>query len=354
MIKNRHSEDHLSKELILNKIREIDIFSYYCNSFKELGKYFCSELREDKSPGVNIVQWKGKLLYKDFAHPDHTFDCFAYVMEKYSCGFYDALRIVDNDFQLNLASHKAEIQFTMGYLGLRTKRKESPKKLVIIKKKSRKWMKKDAEFWSKYLISKKTLTIFGVSPISHYWINERRFSGALSYAYRIGTKYKIYSPYEEIKWISNTTKKHIQGYDQLPEKGNLCIITSSLKDVMCLYEMGIPAVALQSEMQMPEESLIQELKGRFKEIALFYDNDFTNVHNPGQSMAKKIINKYAHSTNIYSPTISNIVIPDDYQVKDLSDYIAKFNSFGGLRTLIELQTWQQGPPVIIDTTRIKQ
>ena len=82
-------------------------------------------------------------------------------------------------------------------------------------------MVKDAKFWSQYLISKKTLIKFAVTPISHYWINDSRFTCKLSYAYKIGNKYKIYSPYEEVKWMSNTNSKQIQGYDQLPKQGIL-------------------------------------------------------------------------------------------------------------------------------------
>jgi|TARA_B110000908_G_scaffold119844_1_gene140489 hypothetical protein len=329
MIKSRNSEDHLSKEMVLAKIREIDIFSYYCSSFKELGVGFCSELREDSRPSVTISMFNGRLLYKDFGHPDHSFDCFRYVEHSYNCSFFEALKIIDNDFALNLHSNKAEMDFTRGVLGMRSSKKVFTKKVVIIKKKSRDWMKKDAEFWSKYLISKKTLCIFDVQPISHYWINDSRISCNLSYAYKIGTKYKIYSPYEEVKWISNTNKKHIQGYNQCAKRGDLCIITSSLKDVMCLFEMGIPAIALQSEMQMPEEETIKELKTRFKKVAVFYDNDFDNVNNPGQSMASKICTKYH---------LRNIVIPDLYEIKDPSDYIAHFGRVEGLQTLIKLQT----------------
>ena len=329
MIKSRNSEDHLSKDMILRKIREIDIFSYYCSSFKELGVKFCSELREDKTPSVSIIQWRGKLLYKDFGHPDHTFDCFSYVMHAYNCQFYSALRIIDNDFGLNLSSNKSEMDFTKGYLGYRSKKSQTPKRLTIIRKKSRPWMKKDADFWSKYLISKKTLIKFAVSPISHYWINESRFSCELSYAYKIGTKYKIYSPHDEVKWMSNTNSKYIQGYDQLPKKADLCIITSSLKDVMCLFEMGIPAIAMQSEMQLPSREVIEELKQRFQKLAVFYDNDFTNPSNPGQTMAAKICKEYY--------PIKNILIPDEYGVKDLSDYIAKFKRTEGLKTLIDIQ-----------------
>ena len=329
MIESRNSEIHLSKEMILDRISEVDIFAYYCSSFKQLGKPFCSELREDSKPGVNIVLWKNKLLYKDWAYPEHTFDCFGYVMAAYNVSFYSALRIIDNDFGLNLGSKKSEIDFTRGYLGYRSKIRVENKKVTVIKKKSRPWMVKDAKFWSQYLISKKTLIKFAVTPISHYWINDSRFTCKLSYAYKIGNKYKIYSPYEEVKWMSNTNSKQIQGYDQLPKQGDLCIITSSLKDVMCLFEMGIPAVAMQSEMRLPLRNQIEELKQRFKQVAIFYDNDFTNPNNPGQAMAAKICKEYY--------PMSNIIIPDEYKLKDPSDYIAHFKRTEGLQTLIDIQ-----------------
>ena len=328
MIKSRRSEDHLHTDVILSKISEYDIFKYYCPNFIELNKKFCSDLRKDQKPGVSIVYWKGKLLYKDFGYPDHTFDCFNYVKFKYSCNFVEALTIIDNDFTLGLASKINNTTFTMGFAGRITNKKPTIQKLTLIKKKSRPWSKSDKSFWERYLITKKTLLKFDVSPISHYWINENRFScGEITYAYKIGNKYKIYAPNEEYKWSSNTTNKHVQGYKQLPDTGDLLILTSSLKDVMCLYEMGIPAIALQSEMIMPDDKLIQHLKSRFDRIAIFYDNDFDNPNNPGQAMAEKIKQKY---------WFSNIVIPDVYHCKDLSDYIARFNSYGGMATLIEI------------------
>ena len=329
-IQIRNSNDHLHTDLILQKIKDYDIFKYYCPNFKELGIKFCSDLRKDSRPSVSIVRWKNGLLYKDFGYPDHTFNCFSYVQAKFNCDFYSALRIIDCDFRLNLGSkNNNSVKFSMGYRAHVFNKRIENKKVTIIKKRSRPWQKKDAKFWSKYLISKKTLIKFAVTPISHYWINSNRFSCDLSYAYKIGRKYKIYSPYDKQKWISNTNKKQIQGYDQLPSKGDLCIIASSLKDVMCLFEMGIPAVAMQSEMQLPLRKTIEELRGRFKQVAVFYDNDFTNPNNPGQTMAKKICKEYSPMRNIY--------LPEDYGVKDLSDYIAKFKEPGGLKTLIDIQ-----------------
>jgi hypothetical protein len=239
-------------------------------------------------------------------------------MKKYNCSFYDALRVVDNDFGLNLSSFKDTIGFSMGVPAVRTTKKVEQKRVVIIRKRRRKWMRKDQEFWSQFFITKTTLIKFAVCPITHYWINENRFSCDLSYAYKIGKKYKIYSPYEDTKWISNTTRRHVQGYVQLPDRHDICVVTSSLKDVMSLYELGIPAIALQSEMQMPDKALVHELQERFGVIALFYDNDFDNVNNPGQTMANKIIREF--------PNFVNIVLPEQYGVKDLSDYIAKYQS----------------------------
>ena len=327
MIKSRNSDDHLHTDRILSKVTEYDIFKYYCPNFETTEKKFCSDLREDKTPTVSITMWNNKLLYKDFGS-DHSFDCFNYVSHKFNCTFYDALRIIDNDFNLNLSSKNNEIKFTMGYLGYTHNIQIENKKLVIIKKKKRSWKEKDQKFWNKYFIDKKILSKFNVEPIEYYWINNDRFKCKLSYAFKIKDKYKIYSPYDKVKWISNTNNKSIQGWDQLPASGKDIILTSSLKDVMCLYTMGYSAIALQSEMQMPDEKVIKILKDRFKYISVLYDNDFDNPNNPGQTMADKICNKY---------NLKNIYIPEDYQVKDISDYIAKFNSNGGAKMLIKCQ-----------------
>ena len=327
-IKSRRSDDHLHTNVILGKITEYDIFVYYCPNFKELGKKFTSDLREDKSPTVSIIPYNGKLLYKDFGSPEHTFDCFNYVKYKYNCSFLSALRIIDCDFNLGLSSKKEIIQFTMGVMAYRQKNPEFKKVPVIIKKRKRQWNEQDANFWSKYLVSKKILTMFAVEPISHFWVNNNRFvCKSISYAFKFKNRYKIYSPYEEKnKWLSSTNKTDVQGYNQLPNKGERLIITSSLKDVMCLYAAGYHSIAMQSEMQMPDEKLISELKKRFNTIEILYDNDFNKTNNPGQTMAKKICDLYG---------FKNIRLPDEYKSKDPSDLVHKVGNFNKLKNIIK-------------------
>ena len=327
-IQSRQSKDHLHTNVILGKITEYDIFIYYCPSFKELGKKFKSELREDNSPTVSIIPYNGRLLYKDFGNSDHTFDCFNYVKYKYGCSFIDTLRIIDCDFNLGLSSKKDAIKFTMGYMAYRQhKTPKFTKSEVIIKKKKRHWNKQDANFWSQYLVSKDLLTKFAVEPISHFWINGTRFScKSISYAFRFNNRYKIYSPYDEKnKWLSNTKKTDVQGYNQLPTNGERLIITSSLKDVLCLHSAGYNAIAMQSEMQIPSEKLISELKKRFNKIDILYDNDFDKVNNPGQAMAKKVCDLYG---------FSNICLPTNFESKDPSDLISKENSFNELKIIL--------------------
>ena len=329
MIKHRDSNAHLHSSEILKKITEFDIFKYYCATFKSTGRKFCSELREDKTPSVSIKALdSGRLWYKDFGHPEHSFDCFSYIRAKYGCTFKEALYLIDNDFGLGLSSFKTDGIYSMGAMGIHSQAQPDIRPAIKIKIRTRKWANKDRKFWLNFRISKKTLLKFAVCPIDYYWINYNRFDCTLSYAFQVKGRYKIYSPYDEIKWISNTRSGNVQGWSQLPDKGNFVVLTSSLKDVMCLYELGLHAVALQSEMQMPAEEFIEALQKRFEEVIIFYDNDFTNAENPGQTMAKKICDKFK---------LRNICIPSELGVKDISDYISTNKSLEDAKRLIEKQ-----------------
>jgi len=328
-IASRSSQDHLHTDVILGKISEYDIFMYYIPEFKALGKKFHSALREDKNPTVSIIAYNGRLLYKDFGHAEHSFNCFMYVRYKFGCSFMDALRIIDCDFNLKLnAFSNSTNKFSMGVMGYRQDNAPKFQKPdVIIQKRKRLWSKDDAKFWSKYLISKKILTMFAVEPISHFWVNNNRFScNSITYAFRFKSRYKIYSPYEvKNKWLSNTNKNDIQGYKQLPNTGDRLIITSSLKDVMCLTAAGYNSIAMQSEMQIPEEKLISELKQRFQTVDILYDNDFEKQVNPGQTMARKLCDLYG---------FKNICIPDKFKSKDPSDLVNKVGNFHELKNIL--------------------
>jgi len=312
MIQVRSSEAYLDKDSILSLISEYDIFKFYCSPFRDLNKKFKSELRVDNSPTCSITYINNRLLYKDFGRGD-SYDCFGYVQAKYNLTFIEALKVIDNDFGLglNMGAVNPEIIGMVSRTIVDYKFEKLP---TVISRKARDWNEYDTNFWGKFNISIEILNKFDVIPLEYFWLGNIRYScHTLTYGYKLNGRYKIYRPFEkEGKWFSNTNKTDIQGYKQLKGNGDIVFLASSLKDVMTLHSMGYEGVAMQSEMQVPSEDLVSELKQRFKMVAVLYDNDFHSDLNPGQTMASKICHKY---------DLFNIIIPSHYRSKDVSDLV---------------------------------
>lgn len=53
---------------------------------------------------------------------------------------------------------------------------------------------------------------------------------------------------------------------QLPKTGDVLIVQKAMKDIMCLYEFGIPSIAPNSENTSISDEEIAKLKERFKRI----------------------------------------------------------------------------------------
>ena len=134
------------------------------------------------------------------------------------------------------------------------------------------------------------------------------------YAYKVYDRFKIYRPLADkyTKWRNNLTPYDIQGYEQLPKKGDLLIITKSMKDVMCLYEMGYTAISPASESTFLTPDVIDALKLRFKRILICFDRDVPGVKNMRKISLKTGLNGF--------------LVHKKFQSKDMSDAI-KNNGF---------------------------
>ena len=132
------------------------------------------------------------------------------------------------------------------------------------------------------------------------------------YAYKVYNHFKIYRPLADkyTKWRNNLTELDIQGYKQLPKTGDILIITKSMKDVMCLYEMGIAAISPSSESTFIPDKVLKQLKKRFKRI--IFDRDQAGV---------KYLRKISLKTGL-----EGMLIHKKYKAKDISDAI-KVNGF---------------------------
>ena len=145
--------------------------------------------------------------------------------------------------------------------------------------------------------------------------------------------WKCYFPKRtSYRFLGNYPAKKLQGYDKLPKKGKLCVITKSLKDCMVLYNLGIAAIAPQSETQFIEDNVLEVLKKRFKHIVLLFDNDQTGIE-----FTNKIKRKY----NWITP----MIIPLKYNAKDISDF---YKAYGRDKTIelikegiIYLKQWEK-------------
>lgn len=78
----------------------------------------------------------------------------------------------------------------------------------------------------------------------------------------------------------------MQGAHKLPKSGEYVVITKSMKDVMTLYELGIPAIAPISENCYLTEAQHNKLISRFKKVILFYDNDMAGISNSNKIFKK--------------------------------------------------------------------
>lgn len=308
----------LNAENIFIKITGFDIFKYYVTNFKKLDVSFCSELRADKHPGVRIRQNKGNWLYKDFSFEEHTFSPIGYVMAKYVIGYGDALRKINNDFRLNLG---AAPMFKTKEVPIIHNREEIEKlefsetELKIV---STPFKNKHLVYYAEQGIYKPVLDFYNVKALEGYFLSKegtRKYikisKTTTAFAYCYGNyKYKILQPHSDFKWITNANKNVIQGWNQLPLIGDLCIITSSLKDVMLFYTYGYAACAPGSEMGFIPEDKLEELKRRFKEVLIFFDND-----SPGITSAAKYAAKYA---------LQYTYVPEEYPEKDITDFYKKY------------------------------
>lgn len=303
----------ISEDYILSRVSELKILSFYFGVLT-VPSLINSPLRKDKNPSFGIYYRNHSIRYKDFATGEKG-NLFNLLMEKYHISYKEVLVMIYNDM---LVSYSNGNCITKKSYPKRTK----VSKTIDIKVRIRKWNEVDINYWTnKYGLPLDYLEKCYVYPIDMVFIYTKEgtypyYTDKLAYVY-IENKdnkvsYKIYQPYNKYqKWINKQNCSVWELWHTLPEKGNKLIITSSRKDAMVIsYYTNIPSISLQAESVIPKKKVIKELKKRFSEIYILYDNDFNGVKNWGRLHGNKL-------SEIYD--IPQIEIPDHLKVKDSSD-----------------------------------
>lgn len=306
-------EPKVTREFLLSQNNEETYMSYYLGIPVDKGLYV-SPLRSDHHKTCSYFRGKsGRLYFKDFA----TGECLAFenvVMKKFNCSYYEALKIIAKDFGLIKGKH-IESKLII------KQEKFNGDKQTFIQIEAKEFSEDELNWWEQFGITKAILSKYRIFSCKTIFLNGTIFSQSTpkcpSYGYYFGKKehieqWKIYYPKRtDYRFIGNISTKTIQGYRQLPKSGKLLVITKSLKDCACLYSMGIPAVAPQSETQFISDTILEDLKQRFERIVLLFDGDLTGVH-------------YTNVLRKKYDFLIPCIIPRRYGAKDISDYHKKY------------------------------
>lgn len=299
--------DNITLDWILSKVTEYDIYAKYIGQFK-VGMIYNSPFRKDKNPSFGIYYSKRtkQLLFKDHG----TGECGNVIKfvslftgkTEYNDILSDIVNKLNITNNTKLVSSKQYIQPTETVIG-------------VVRQE---FTDVDINYWKQFNISINTLKKFNVNSIKYYLCNGI-VKGTYKrenpmYAYKVYNNFKIYRPLADkyTKWRNNLTDYDIQGYEQLPQKGDILFITKSMKDVMCLHEMGYPAVSPSSESTFLPKDVLEQLKTRFKRIIILFDRDTSGV---------KRSRKLSRETGLEAMFINK-----KFKAKDVSDAV-KANSF---------------------------
>ena len=219
--------------------------------------------------------------------------------------YSDAVEKMILEYNVFIKSNTIDVSFKV----------EAKWKIELIK--TRDWNQVDAKYWLQYRIGKTMLEKYNVVPIDYYnmvkqddeKINKIKIQASAMYGYysKSGELYKIYQPFNK-KHKFHKVKSHIQGFDQLKYNKPYLIITSSLKDVMCLDEFGynVELIAPDSENTMIKPHIIEHLKNKYKRVITLFDND---------AAGKNAIDKYEKLYGLHGTMITLSKDPSD-AVKD--------------------------------------
>ena len=301
----------ITLDWILSRVTEYDIYAHYLGQFK-VGMIYNSPFRKDKNPSFGIFYSKRtkQLLFKDHG----TGDCGNVIkfvslytgITNYNDILLDIVDKLKITSDTKLVSSKQYIASTETVIG-------------VVRQD---FTAEDINYWSQFNIHIDTLKKFNVNSIKYYLCNGI-VKGIYKkenpmYAYKVYNNFKIYRPLADkyTKWRNNLGQYDIQGFKQLPKTGNLLIITKSLKDVMCLYEMGISAISPASESTFIPDDVLDNLKKRFKHILICFDRDTSGI---------KYLRKISLKTGL-----KPLLVHKKWNAKDISDAI-KLNGFENIK-----------------------
>lgn len=328
---NLESRQLLTARQLYELISEEQIIQHYLGIDSLVsGKTIHSPFRDERSPSFSMVYRNGKWNFRDFGNGFRG-DVIDLVAASMNLSIPSAINRIQSDLLIN-----NKVTSTLPS-SPRTLKEPNPTEFRPL---IRSVLPVDIAYWDQFEVKLSTLNFFKVYPLNILFMTN--YTGVerdiycfvkdnIAYCYLMfdktgKEKYKFYFPTRKKedpmpRFLGNVTKEQLQGYDQLPPAGDLLVITKSMKDIMVLYEAGVPAVASIGEGIPILDTYIVDLKKRFKNIVSLYDRD-----RMGKIGALELRRNHNIPAYMYSREDKN------KGVKDTADYVKKYS----LKNLIKL------------------
>jgi hypothetical protein len=299
----------VTEHTVLSQVSQESIYAYY--GFPPTSKNFSSPFRKDENPSCGFY-WSGKYLRVNDLGSDQNDNVFGFVAKLFNIPYHSAIEKIAYDFGLSDKKvSTSTISIINGY-------SKFTKERSVISVEAKPYTVEEVRFWKQYGVSLATLKKYQVFSVSRFWVNDNLYKHSKSrffcFAYKYNDGYKIYLPSKNgiEKSMFFNSSGALQGFDQLPDSGDVLVITKALKDVMVFREYGIPAVAPPAETNNISESTINGLKLRFKLIVSLYDFDHAGIVGANKLRKRFGIQPYFYTNGRFGTK--------DFKAKDTSDF----------------------------------
>ncbi len=293
----------LTKEAILDKLSDYDIFRFYMpdKSWK-LNQVTLSPFRQEKNPSFVIGNRKGYISYIDFADTNKRGDCFQFVEDLFNITHHDALRLIDKDFGLGIASGKPTEEYKK--IKAEYKQPDITKRNSLIQVVTRKFTNRELEYWNSYHQSLDDLRANNVYAVKKVYLNKALFymnEDELVFGYLYDGHWKIYRPFadKKSKWVPNNVPITVMDGKEDIQHCRIAFINKSKKDYMVMKKLFPCSCAVQNEgIGCFSTENVQYLKDNSDIQILSFDSDVTGVQN-SQQITKLFDFEYANVPRNY-------------------------------------------------------
>lgn len=307
----------IDQNTILDYVSQEEIFQLVFGFLPEEYTKICSPFRRDDNPGCWFEKgssYAGKLRFIDYANDfNKPMDCFDAVQQYYKIpNFYLTLEFIYE--QLIKGKNKiAERRIAPSITPVKRK--------VSILFDSRRFQKRDADYWKRYEITSQNLIDDKIFAVNKYYLTDTKIGNVSSRCYDICYAYtefkdgkkKLYFPYREgsKRFITNCTKDDIGGLFILPPFGSQLIITKSYKDWRVLTNNGKNAIWIQNEGMIPSDELLFGIVKNFTNVLVFFDNDAQGTKS-SKIISDKINSHFRNKSN-------SLWLPESLLQEDITD-----------------------------------